>query len=89
MAKLIARCGIGGAYVKFAATLDAEVDALPVDVLRQRLIAEVESRMDLDALEELKVIEKRSAPSLFGLYPARSESGRRGGAERRAARIAE
>ena len=31
-----------------------ELDALPVDVLRERIIAEIESRMDLQALEAVK-----------------------------------
>jgi len=31
-----------------------ELDALPVDVLRERLVSEVESRMDLEALEATK-----------------------------------
>jgi hypothetical protein len=36
---------------------DAEFDALPVDVLRARLVAEVESRMDLEALEVTRAQE--------------------------------
>jgi len=34
-----------------------ELDALPVDVLRQRIRAEVEARMDLDALVEVRTAE--------------------------------
>jgi hypothetical protein len=36
-----------------------ELDALPVDVLRERLIAEVEERLDLEALKRVKAIEER------------------------------
>jgi hypothetical protein len=35
-----------------------ELDALPMDVLRQRIIEEVESRMDLDALAETKRVQE-------------------------------
>jgi hypothetical protein len=34
-----------------------ELDALPVDVLRERLVAEVEALMDLDALADVRRIE--------------------------------
>jgi hypothetical protein len=39
--------------------VSVELDALPVDVLRARLVAEVEARMDLDALREVRQVEER------------------------------
>jgi len=41
-----------------------ELDALPADVLRQRLIEEVEGRMDLAALESVKTRETREKERL-------------------------
>ena len=41
-----------------------ELDALPPDVLRQRLIDEVEARMDLDALELVKARESQERDRL-------------------------
>lgn len=38
--------------------VSVELDALPVGVLRQRLIDEVEKRIDLDALATVKLKEK-------------------------------
>ena len=43
-----------------------ELDALPVDVLRDRLVAEVESRMDLAALAAVKVVEEQDRTKLVG-----------------------
>jgi len=43
-----------------------ELDALPVDVLRDRLVAEVESRMDLAALAGVKALEKTERAKLVG-----------------------
>jgi len=37
--------------------VSVELDALPVDVLRDRIVTEVEARIDLDALAEVKHIE--------------------------------
>ena len=34
--------------------MSVELDALPVDVLRKRIVAEVEKRMDLDALAGMR-----------------------------------
>ncbi|HUW30476.1 MAG TPA: hypothetical protein VM223_02575, partial [Planctomycetota bacterium] len=45
------------AFVKKYGDVAVELDALPADVLRDRLVAEVEQRMDLDALAEVKKIE--------------------------------
>jgi hypothetical protein len=35
-----------------------ELDALPYDILRDRIIKEVEAQMDLDALAEVREIER-------------------------------
>jgi hypothetical protein len=48
-AKFIARHG----------DISVELDALPMDVLRGRIVEEVEARMDLDALAEVQRIEDR------------------------------
>lgn len=37
--------------------VSVELDALPVDVLRERLESEVQNRMDMDALAEVKALE--------------------------------
>jgi len=42
------------AFVAQYGDVAVELDALPVDVLRERLVSEVESRMDLEALEATK-----------------------------------
>lgn len=47
-AKFIARHG----------DISVELDALPMDVLRERLIVEVENRMDLAALEKVRATEE-------------------------------
>lgn len=41
-----------------------ELDALPIDVLRQRITTEVEARMDIPSLKGIKVIEERERDSL-------------------------
>ena len=38
--------------------VSVELDALPMDVLRTRIVEEVEARMDLDALEETRQTEE-------------------------------
>jgi hypothetical protein len=48
-AKFIARHG----------DVSVELDALPLVVLRSRIVAEVEARMDLEALAELRQAEAR------------------------------
>jgi hypothetical protein len=47
------------AFVARYGDVAVELDALPVDVLRARLLAEVESRMDLEALREVREAEER------------------------------
>ncbi len=45
------------AFVARYGDVAVELDALPVDVLRRRLVREVEARMDLDALAETREIQ--------------------------------
>lgn len=47
------------AFVAKWGDLAVELDALPVAVLRDRLISEIEGRMDLEALAEVKRVESR------------------------------
>lgn len=57
------------AFVEKWGDVSVELDALPVDVLRTRLIEEVEQRMDLQALAELKdeeAEERRRLAMLLG-----------------------
>jgi hypothetical protein len=56
-AKFIARHG----------DVSVELDALPADVLRDRLISEVESYMDLDALEQVQQEEDEERERLTTL----------------------
>lgn len=46
------------AFVAKHGDISVELDALPGDVLRQRLVDEVESRMDLEALAQVQRIER-------------------------------
>ena len=45
------------AFVKKYGDVSVELDALPADVLRERIVSAVEERLDLDALDEVKRIE--------------------------------
>lgn len=45
------------AFVAKYGDVSVELDALPIDVLQERIRAEVESRMDLDALEKSRALE--------------------------------
>lgn len=47
------------AFVEKYGDVSVELDALPTHVLRQRLITEVEARMDLDALEATREEQRR------------------------------
>ena len=47
------------AFVARYGDVAVELDALPVDVLRGRLVEEVEARMDLDALRDVREAEER------------------------------
>lgn len=55
------------AFVARYGDVAVELDALPVDVLRARLITEVEARMDLQALQEVREAEKRDREQLSAL----------------------
>lgn len=46
------------AFVATHGDVSVELDALPSDVLRQRLVREVESRLDLEALEKVRLVEE-------------------------------
>ena len=52
------------AFVAKHGDVSVELDALPVTVLRDRIIAEVEARMDLDALAEVRAMEERDRQRL-------------------------
>jgi hypothetical protein len=45
------------AFVAKWGDVSVELDALPIEVLRERIIREIESRMDLDALERVRATE--------------------------------
>lgn len=45
-------------FIEKHGDISVELDALPVSVLRQRIISEVESRIDLEALAEVRRIEE-------------------------------
>jgi len=47
------------AFVERFGDVAVELDALPIDVLRERITTEVESIMDLDALAEVRELEKK------------------------------
>jgi len=47
------------AFVEKYGDIAVELDALPVDVLRARLVAEVEALMDLEALAEIRALENQ------------------------------
>jgi hypothetical protein len=51
--------------------VSVELDALPLDVLRDRIVSEVESRIDLDALDRVRQWERTErlllADTLAGL----------------------
>jgi hypothetical protein len=47
-----------GKFVARHGDISVELDALPVDVLRHRIITDVETRLDLDALASLRRVEE-------------------------------
>jgi len=55
------------AFVARHGDIAVELDALPVDVLRDRLVAEVESRIDMVALAETRETEQAEIAKLAGL----------------------
>lgn len=52
------------AFVEMYGDISVELDALPIDVLRGRIVSEVESRMDLRALAKVRQVEKRERAKL-------------------------
>jgi hypothetical protein len=50
--------------------VSVELDALPADVLRNRLVTEVESRLDLDALGKVRDQEKVERNRLIEMLSA-------------------
>lgn len=54
------------AFVEKYGDVSVELDSLPVDVLKAGLVREVESRMDLDALEAVREQEERDREKLVG-----------------------
>jgi hypothetical protein len=44
--------------------ISVELDALPVDALRERIISAIASRMDLDALGALREVERAQRETL-------------------------
>jgi hypothetical protein len=52
------------AFVAKYGDVSVELDALPADVLRARLVEEVEARVDLDALDEVRATEAREREQL-------------------------
>ncbi len=52
-------------FIEKHGDVSVELDALPTSVLRERLIEEVESRMDLDALDEVRDREERERERLI------------------------
>lgn len=52
------------AFVELYGDVAVELDALPVAVLRDRIIDEVEAHMDLDALDETRILEREDRTRL-------------------------
>ena len=50
--------------------LSVELDALPAAVLRSRLVSEIETRLDLDALAEVKRLEQTDRRRLESILDA-------------------
>ena len=55
--------------------VSVELDALPLDVLRDRIVAEVESRMDLAALRQVRECEHAERQQLRGALAAMVSAG--------------
>jgi hypothetical protein len=55
------------AFVEKYGDILVELDALPVEILRERIIAELERRMDLSALAKVRQVEKRERARLVKL----------------------
>jgi len=55
------------AFVKKFGDVSVELDALPVDVLRARMLAEIEKRIDADALRQVRTHEGRDLAQLSAM----------------------
>ena len=53
--------GRGGAaaFIEAHGNVSVELDALPVDVLRERIVSEVEARLDVEAITRLREQDER------------------------------
>ena len=60
------------AFVAEHGDIAVELDALPPDVLRDRLDKEVSNRLDLKALERIKRLEKRERAKLVKLLKGKA-----------------
>lgn len=54
-------------FIRKHGDISVELDALPVDVLRRRIVAEVKSRLDMDALTEMKRVERNERSYIDGM----------------------
>ena len=55
------------AFVAKYGDMAVELDALPIEVLRERLVDEVKARMDIDALKRVRELEKQERDRLIEL----------------------
>ena len=62
-----------GAFVARHGDVAVELDALPVDVLRERIVREVEVRMDLQALTETRALQAADQSRLDALLDGFAE----------------
>ena len=62
------------AFVAKHGDISVELDALPAAVLRSRLVTEIESRLDLDALAEVKQLERADRRRLESILDVGSEA---------------
>ncbi len=60
----------GAAFVAEHGDISVELDALPVDVLRQRIARDVEARMDMPALTRVRKTEERERRRIAKLLGA-------------------
>jgi len=61
------------AFVARYGDVSVELDALPAEVLRERVVSEVERRMDLDALADVRDIESRDRAQLADALGVKGE----------------
>jgi hypothetical protein len=53
------------AFIAKHGDISVELDALPIDVLKARIVDEVEARMNLDALAEVQATEQTERRALI------------------------